>query len=136
MNTRYIGMMTDPIADMLTRIRNAQVIRKSSVSMPFSKVKKAIADLLQKEGYVEAVKAENNPSPTLILSLKYADGQPAIHEIKRESKPGHRMYRKADEMPRVLNDYGIALVSTSAGLMTNKEAREKGIGGEIICSVY
>ncbi|MBT4153054.1 MAG: 30S ribosomal protein S8 [Candidatus Magasanikbacteria bacterium] len=129
-------MMTDPIADMLTRIRNAQVIRKSSVSMPLSKVKKAIAELLHAEGYIDAVKDENNPTPTLVLSLKYSDGEPAIREIKRESKPGHRMYRKADEMPRILNDYGIAVVSTSAGLMTNKDARQKGIGGEIICSVY
>lgn len=129
-------MMTDPIADMLTRIRNAHMAKKKSAVMPLSKVKKNLAELLLAEGYLTAVRTEDGNQPTLILELKYVAGEPAIQSIIRESKPGHRMYRKADELPRILNDYGIAVVSTSQGLMTNKKARELGVGGEIICSVY
>ena len=129
-------MMTDPIADMLTRIRNAQMSKKPSVKVPLSKVKNAIANLLTAEGYVGKVeKTEGIPS-YIILELKYTDNTPAITSIKRESKPGHRMYRKAEEMPFVLNGYGIAVVSTSQGIMTAKDAKKKGIGGEILCSVY
>ena len=130
-------MMTDPIADMLTRIRNAQMSRKGSVEIPFSKLKKNIADILNKEGYLGKVtEAEAEPVNKLILELKYSNKQPAIRSIKRESKPGRRVYCKADEMPKILNNYGVAIVSTSGGLMTNKEARKNGVGGEIICSVY
>lgn len=129
--------MTDPIADMLTRIRNAQMVRKAEVAIPLSKVKKQLAMLLQEEGYIDAVRVDEDGTPSmLVLTLKYMGRQPMIQSIKRESKPGHRMYRKADELPRVLNDYGIAIVSTSQGLMSNKKARTLGIGGEIICSVY
>jgi small subunit ribosomal protein S8 len=130
-------MMTDPIADMLTRIRNAQMTHKGAIELPFSKLKKEIADILQKEGFLDRVTVvEEKPARKLSLILKYDGRQPAIRMIKRESKPGHRMYRSAEEMPRVLNDYGIAIVSTSKGLMTNKQARKICVGGEIICSVY
>lgn len=129
-------MMTDPIADMLTRIRNAQMAGKREVAMQSSKLKTAIAHILEKEGYVDAVTVEEGTPRTLTIRLKYANGKPAITTLKRESTPGHRKYRKAVEMPRILNDFGIAIVSTSQGLMTNKAAREAGVGGEILCSVY
>jgi small subunit ribosomal protein S8 len=129
-------MMTDPIADMLTRIRNAHMAHKSQVELAFSKVKKAVADILLAEGYLGKVEVEKTVPAKLILGLKYESGTPAIRAIKRESRPGHRMYRKAAEMPRILNDYGIAVVSTPQGIMTNKAARKAKMGGEIICSVY
>jgi small subunit ribosomal protein S8 len=129
-------MMSDPIADMLTRIRNAQLARKSTVTMPYSKLKHAIASILKEEGYVAECTIQDAHPKALVLELKYQGKQPMIQSITRESKPGHRQYRKAGELPRVLNDYGIAIVSTSRGLMTNKKAREAGIGGEVICSVY
>lgn len=129
-------MMTDPIADMLTRIRNAQASRKRSLEIPFSKLKMKIAEILKKEGFIgEISKTEAMPA-MLVVELKYNGKIPAIQAIKRESKPGHRMYRKAEEMPNILNGYGLAIVSTSEGLMTGKEAKKKGIGGEVICSVY
>lgn len=128
--------MTDPIADMLTRIRNAQLIGKKTVEFSFSKLKMNIGNILFAEGYINKVEKLNSKTPTLRLELKYANKQPAISIIKRESKPGHRVYYKANEIPRVLNDYGIAIMSTSKGLMTNKQARAESIGGEIICSVY
>jgi len=129
-------MMTDPIADMLTRIRNAQQSRKKRVLVPFSKVKFAIAEILKTEGYVEALTVEEGMPKMFALELKYSGGAPAISSIARESTPGHRVYRGAGEMPKVLNGFGIAIVSTSQGIMTAKAAREKGIGGEILCSVY
>ena len=130
-------MMTDPIADMLTRIRNAQLSRRAIVEMPTSKVKKAIAEILSKENYVGKIEeVEDTPAKKLVVELKYNNKQPLIRSLVRESKPGHRQYRKADELPRILNGYGIAIVSTSQGLMTDKEARKLGMGGEIICSVY
>ena len=129
-------MLSDPIADMLTRIRNAQLANKSSVEIPFSKLKKSIADVLDKEGYIDVVGVKEGRPSLLLVKLKYDNKKPLITSLKRESKPGHRMYRKAQELPRILNDYGVAIVSTSNGLMTNKEARKKGLGGEVICSVY
>lgn len=129
-------MMTDPIADMLTRIRNAQMARKARVMIPFSKVKMAVLDILIQEGYIEATETQDGLPVMINVTLKYRDTQPMITAIKRESKPGHRMYRKADEMPRILNGYGIAIVSTSKGIMTVKNAKKQGIGGEILCSVY
>ena len=129
--------MTDPIADMLTRIRNAQRVGNKTVDIPFSKVKRRILDILHAEGYVGTLVEEIQTRPAYIrVQLKYEGRQPTIRSLVRESKPGHRMYRQAGELPRVLNDYGIAVVSTSEGLMTNKEARERGIGGEVVCSVY
>jgi len=129
-------MMTDPIADMLTRIRNAQMARKKRVIIPFSKVKFAIATIFQKHGYVETVTVEEGARPVLVVDLKYHDKQPAITSITRESTPGHRVYRKADELPTVLNGFGIAVVSTSKGVMTNVDAKKLGIGGEVLCLVY
>ena len=129
-------MMTDPIADMLTRIRNAQMAKKSRVEFVFSKMKKAVADILVAEGYLEkAEKIEGTPAK-LFLGLKYFDKEPAIHSIKRESRPGHRRYCKASELPNVVNGYGVAIVSTPQGIMTNKAARLAKMGGEVICSVY
>jgi len=129
-------MMTDPIADMLTRIRNAASARKRTTEVPLSKVKRALADILKKEGYLQDVSEVDGNPRMLILTLAYQGKQSKIQSITRESKPGHRVYRKADEMPRVLNDYGIAIVSTSKGIMTNKQARKDGIGGEVLCSIY
>lgn len=129
-------MMTDPIADMLTSIRNAQKAHKRVIEVTASKLKENIAQILLTEGYLEAVEKVTVERPTLRITLKYDGKRPAIQSIKRESKPGHRLYVSKDELPRVLNDYGIAIVSTSVGLMTNKVARQKGIGGEIICSIF
>lgn len=129
-------MMTDPIADMLTRIRNAQKAGKKTAEMPWSSLKLRIAEILRDEGYLEAVETEGETGKkTLVATLKYRDKEPMIREIKRESKPGFRMYRKADELPRVLNGYGVAIVSTSRGIMTVKEAKRHGVGGEVICSI-
>jgi small subunit ribosomal protein S8 len=126
----------DPISDMLTRIRNAQKAHKPRVSMPYSKLKDAVAQVLLAEGFIDAAaKSEETPAQ-LVLTLKYIGKRPAITEIARESKPGHRMYRKAHELPKVLNGFGIAIISTSSGLMTGAQAVKKGMGGEVICSVY
>lgn len=129
-------MMTDPIADMLTRIRNAQASHQEQVVLPTSKLKKEIALVLSQEGYVGKVEEQDGTPKMLVLELKYIGRKPVIQEIKRESKPGHRVYRGADELPKILNDFGIAILSTSQGIMTNKKARQLGVGGEIICSVY
>ncbi|PIZ95153.1 MAG: 30S ribosomal protein S8 [Candidatus Magasanikbacteria bacterium CG_4_10_14_0_2_um_filter_37_12] len=129
-------MMTDPIADLLTRIRNAYKARKATVEAPLSKTKKALAKILLEEGYLSAVDVTEGSPVELVLTLKYYGKEPAVQSIKRNSKPGHRVYKKADELPRVLNDYGVAIISTSRGLMTNKKARKDGVGGEIICSIY
>lgn len=129
-------MMTDPIADMLTRIRNAQKARKSDVVLSYSKLKMRIAEILRENGYLAQVEKRDGTPASIAIALSYDGKNPAIRAVNRESTPGHRMYRKADDLPRVLNDYGIAIVSTSRGLMTNKEARKLGIGGEVICSVY
>lgn len=129
-------MMMDPIADMLTRIRNAQLSRKRMVEVPASKLKLSVAKILSEEGYVGSIEVQDGKPQMLLIELKYQGKMPAIQNIQRESKPGHRMYRKADEMPKVLNDFGIAIISTSKGLMTNKHARKQGLGGEVICSVY
>ena len=128
--------MTDTIADMLTRIRNAQRARKTSVAMPYSKLKQAIAELLAREGYIGTVEKTADTKPELVISLKYNGLKPMIQEITRLSKPGHRMYRAATELPTVLNGYGFAIVSTSRGLMTAAEAKKLGVGGEVLCSIY
>lgn len=130
-------MMTDTIADMLTRIRNAQKAGKRSTEVPYSKVKFAIANILKAEGYIEQVETvEQKPVSSLVLGLKYHGKQPAIQHIKRESTPGHRMYKATEELPKVLNGYGTAIVSTSQGMMTVNEAKKRGIGGELICTIY
>ena len=130
-------MMTDPIADMLTRLRNAQNSRLGKVEMPYSKLKKAVLDILQAESYlnkVEVVDVEGKKK--ISVDLKYDGKQPAIRSITRESKPGRRVYCKKGDLPQVLNGYGIAILSTSKGIMTNKKAKAVGLGGELICSVY
>jgi small subunit ribosomal protein S8 len=129
--------MTDPIADMLTRIRNAQAMGKQNVQMPASRVKLAIAELLKAEGYVEDVAtAENGPGKKVLsLKLKYFQGKPVIEKLERVSRPGLRKYRGNDALPSVLGGLGIAIVSTSKGLMTDAKARSEGLGGEVLCLV-
>jgi len=109
---------------------------KKTVEIPFSKLKKVIVELLSREGYVGKVEGSGETHPFLIVELKYNGKKPVIQSLKRESKPGHRVYLQKNDLPKILNDYGIAIISTSKGIMTNKEARAQGIGGEIICSVY
>jgi small subunit ribosomal protein S8 len=128
--------MTDPIADMLTRIRNGQSARKVSVSMPASKAKEAVAKVLQDEGYITGFATDGEgATKQLTVELKYFEGVPVIETVQRTSKPGLRIYRGKDELPKVLGGLGIAIVSTSAGVMSDRQAREKGIGGEVICVV-
>lgn len=130
-------MMTDPISDMLTRIRNAQTVRKADVVLPYSNVKFAIAKILQREGYVGTVeKTELVKHPALRIALAYEQTEPRIRSVRRISTPGRRVYAKSTEMPRVMSGQGIAIISTPNGLMTNKEARARKLGGEIICEVY
>jgi len=128
-------MMTDPIADMLTRIRNAQAASKVDVTMPSSKLKVAIAKVLLDEGYIAGFSTDEAAKPSLTVTLKYYEGRPVIDELKRVSRPGLRIYKNKDELPRILNGLGIAIVSTSAGVMTDREARASGRGGEILCTV-
>lgn len=128
--------MSDPIADMLTRIRNAQSANKVSVSMPNSKLKVGIASVLKDEGYITDFRVnENNGKPELEVTLKYFEGRGVIDNIRRASRPGLRIYRGKDELPRVLDGLGIAIVSTSGGVMTDAAAKSAGYGGEIICYV-
>ncbi|MEK9866883.1 MAG: 30S ribosomal protein S8 [Betaproteobacteria bacterium] len=129
--------MSDPIADMLTRIRNAQLAEKISVRMPLSKVKKAIAQVLIDEGYVDGMNIvdESGKKPELELSLKYYSGRPVIEKIERVSRPGLRIYKGAQDIPRVMNGLGVAIMSTPQGVMTDRKARKTGIGGEVLCIV-
>ncbi|KKW33331.1 MAG: 30S ribosomal protein S8 [Candidatus Uhrbacteria bacterium GW2011_GWA2_53_10] len=129
-------MLTDPISDMLTRLRNAIVVGKREVVLPYSAMKFSIAKILEKEGYVAGVeKLVVAKRSMLRLGLQYDDTQPRLREVKRISKPGARVYAKSTELPRVLSDLGIAIISTPNGLMTNKEARARHLGGEVICEV-
>src|ERR1017187_93234 len=128
--------MSDPISDMLTRIRNAQMAEKVTVKMPSSKLKVAIAKVLQDEGYVEGFNdSSNDGKPTLEIGLKYYADRPVIEKIQRVSRPGLRVYKGSEDIPRVMNNLGIAIVSTSKGLMTDRKARANGIGGEVLCIV-
>jgi small subunit ribosomal protein S8 len=128
--------MTDPISDMLTRIRNGQKAQKVSVSMPASKVKVAVAGVLKDEGYITDFETSGEgAAKTLSVELKYFEGTPVIEKVERVSKPGLRIYRGKDDLPKVLGGLGIAIVSTSAGVMSDRQAREQGIGGEVICVV-
>lgn len=129
--------MQDPISDMLTRLRNAQARAKREVTMPASTRKAAIAEVLKKEGYiVDCRTVGEGPKKQLTIELKYYQGKPVIERIKRISRPGLRVYRTTDELPTVVGGLGVAIVSTSRGLMSDREARAQGIGGEVICSVY
>ncbi len=128
--------MTDPIADMLTRIRNGQKARMVAVSMPASKQKEAIAKVLEDEGYITGFAVEGEGSgKELTVELKYFEGVPVIEKIQRASRPGLRVYRGKEGLPKVLGGLGVAIVSTSAGVMSDRQAREKGIGGEVLCIV-
>jgi len=128
--------MTDPISDMLTRIRNGQKARKVSVSMPASTVKVAVANVLKDEGYITDFEASGEGAgKTLSVELKYFEGVPVIEKVQRVSKPGLRVYSGKDDLPKVLGGLGIAIVSTSAGVMSDRQARKQGIGGEVICVV-
>lgn len=124
--------MQDPIADMFTRIRNGQLARKVGVKMPSSKVRVAIAQVLKSEGYITDFKVEEGVKPELEITLKYFEGRKVIDTIERVSRPGLRIYKKKDELPKVLGGLGIAIVSTSKGVMTDREARKAGMGGEVI----
>jgi len=128
--------MTDPIADMLTRIRNALAAGKTEVSMPQSKQKQAIAQVLKDEGYISDFSAaEQDGKPVLNVTLKYYEGKPVIEKIKRVSRPGLRIYKGKDQLPKIMGGLGVAIVSTSAGLMTDRAARKAGYGGEVLCYV-
>ena len=128
--------MTDPISDMLTRIRNGQKARKVAVSMPSSKTKEAVARVLHDEGYITGFATDGEGArKELTIELKYFEGVPVIEKIQRASRPGLRVYRGKEGLPKVLGGLGVAIVSTSAGVMSDREARAKGIGGEVLCVV-
>lgn len=127
--------MQDPIADLLTRIRNGQASGKVMVSIPSSKQKLAIANLLLKEGYIASVNVSGDTKKVLEIGLKYYEGKPVVEMIQRVSRPGLRIYKKCRDLPRIMNGLGIAVISTSKGLMTDRAARKDGLGGEVVCYV-
>jgi|TARA_B100000678_G_scaffold147522_1_gene123143 small subunit ribosomal protein S8 len=128
--------MTDPIADMLTRIRNGQASNKTEVAIPSSKLKTAIAEVLKKEGYISNYSTSGKGGKNILtIELKYFEGKPVIESIHRSSKPGLRIYKNKENLPKVLGGLGVAIVSTSAGVMSDRVAREKGVGGEVLCIV-
>ena len=127
--------MQDPIADMLTRIRNGQAANKVAINMPSSKLKVAIANVLAAEGYIESVKVLEGAKPELEITLKYFQGKPVVESIQRVSRPGLRIYKRKDELSKVMGGLGVAVISTSKGVMTDRAARQAGLGGEIICYV-
>jgi len=128
--------MTDPVADMLTRIRNAQQANKADVLMPSSKVKLSIATVLKDEGYISSYEvSDKDGKPTLSITLKYFDGKAVISKIDRVSRPGLRVYKSAKDLPKIINGLGVAIVSTSKGVMADRKARELGQGGEVLCAV-
>jgi len=128
-------MMTDPIADMLTRIRNGLAAGKVDVSMPSSKQKLAMCQVLQDEGYISGFNVEEGTKPELTVTMKYFEGKPVIDTIKRVSRPGLRIYKSNDELPNVMSGLGVAIISTSKGLMSDRAARKAGHGGEVLCYV-
>lgn len=127
--------MQDTLSDMLTRIRNGQMVAKTSVAMPSSKVKVSVAKVLQDEGYISGYKVDSEVKPTLTIDLKYYEGKPVIEELQRVSKPGLRIYKAARELQVVKQGLGILVVSTDKGVMTDKQARKLGVGGEVLCTV-
>ncbi|MFP4639298.1 MAG: 30S ribosomal protein S8 [Guyparkeria sp.] len=127
--------MNDPIADMLTRIRNGQAACKTEVRMPASKFKKAVAQTLLDEGYIESVRTEGDAKPTLVIGLRYYEGKPVIEKLDRVSRPGSRKFFGAENLPQVIGGLGVAVVSTSQGVMPDREARRRNIGGEVVCFV-
>jgi small subunit ribosomal protein S8 len=128
--------MQDPIADMLTRIRNAQMAEKKIVTMPSSKLKSAVAEVLKNEGYINNFEVEKATKSLLAIELKYFEGKPVIEEIDRDSRPGLRKYCSSSDLPSIRGGLGVAVISTSKGVMTDRSARAAGIGGEILCTVF
>ena len=128
--------MQDPLADMLTRIRNAQMAEKSVVSMPSSTLKVAVAKVLKDEGYVADFQISSDIKPLLTIELKYFEGRPVIEELKRVSRPGLRQYKSVDQLPKVRGGLGVSIVSTNKGVMTDRAARAAGVGGEVLCTVF
>jgi small subunit ribosomal protein S8 len=128
--------MQDTLADMCTRIRNGHMAEKTAVSMPSSKMKVSVAEVLKNEGYIADYAVEGEAKPLLTIELKYFDGKPVIEEIKRVSRPGLRIYKATKQLPTIAAGLGVAIVSTSKGVMTDRAARAAGIGGEIICTVF
>jgi small subunit ribosomal protein S8 len=128
--------MQDPIADMLTRIRNAQQAHHPAVSMPSSRLKAAICQVLKQEGYIDDFAVDGAAKPTLNVTLRYHRGKPVIEEIKRVSRPGLRAYKGNDDLPRVRGGFGVSIVSTNRGVMTDRDARAQGVGGEVLCTVF
>lgn len=128
--------MQDTLADMFTRIRNAQMAEKQTVTIPSSKMKLSVLEVLKSEGYIESFAVDGDVKPEVTVELKYFDGKPVIEEIKRQSRPGLRNYKGSDDLPTVRGGLGIAIVSTSKGVMTGHAARKAGIGGEVICTVF
>jgi len=128
--------MQDTLADMFTRIRNAQMAEKHTVSMPSSKMKLSVLEVLKSEGFIESFAVESTAKPQITVELKYFEGRPVIEEIKRSSRPGLRQYKATNELPSVRGGLGVAIISTSQGVMTDRAARKAGIGGEVICTVF
>jgi small subunit ribosomal protein S8 len=128
--------MQDPISDLLTRIRNAQMANHPDVSLPCSKAKVAICKVLQDEGYIDGYTIEEGAKPKLTISLRYHNGAPVIEEISRVSRPGLRVYKACEDLPKVRGGLGVAIVSTNKGLLTDRAARAAGVGGEVVCTVF
>jgi len=128
--------MQDPIADMLTRIRNAQAAHHPAVRIPSSKLKVAICEVLEQEGYIDGYQVEEGGKPTLNVTLRYHRGRPVIEEIQRVSRPGLRTYKGTGALPRVRGGFGVSIVSTNKGVMTDRDARAQGVGGEVLCTVF
>ncbi len=128
--------MQDTLADMFTRIRNAQMAEKATVSMPSSKMKVSVLEVLKSEGYIQSYSVSGDAKPELTVELKYFEGKPVIEQIKRASRPGLRNYKGKEDLPTVRGGLGVAIVSTSQGVMTDRAARQAGIGGEVICTVF
>ncbi len=128
--------MQDPLADMLTRIRNAQMAEKTVVSMPSSKLKAAVAKVLKDESYIADFQISSEVKPQLSIELKYFEGKPVIEEVKRISRPGLRQYKSVEQLPKVRGGLGVSIVSTNKGVMTDRAARAAGVGGEVLCTVF
>ena len=128
--------MQDAIADLLTRIRNAQSAGHATVSLPGSKLKKAICEVLRDEGYIDGFRVDGEVKPSMTVSLRYHQGQPVIAELRRVSRPGLRIYKPSAELPKVRDGLGVAVVSTNRGVMTDRAARRAGVGGEVLCTVF
>ena len=129
-------MLTDPISDMLIRIKNAYMAGKNELVLPSSKMKLSIANILKDNRYIYSAEESGDKKRELKIKLLYQGKEPALHEVRRISKPGRRIYAPAGNLPKVMNNYGIAVISTSRGIMTNKEARKLNVGGEVICEIY